>query len=348
MKQLLLEKVILQEVLPYSIYNKEGTLVFSKGETLTQDKIRVLSSLDGIYTKIESKSNKVKKTTKKMSEQKVETQKNKKTKSFNNSIVIENFDFIHPEEKQELSHIDSVDVKNYKGPTNKKSKIAVTTQIRIKTVFIKALELFQNGEIKKSLELFTEVRNKIKEEVLSLSEKLNKCSELMFLGEYTNCHALNTATLVAHLAIKLGYKEDSLNDAIMAALLHDLGKIRMTKANNHKDHIAISCDIIKNEFKLNENVLIPVFEHHERNDGAGYPKGLSGEHINIFANMIMLCSTFDNLMFNRTNIRITNSREALREILNIGTSHFLPEIFYKFIYMFSYNDSVPLEEMALE
>lgn len=366
----MVEELIYYKVLPFAVYGKKGELILSEGETLTPNKIATLRKMPVIYKKSKDDTEAIVDYNK-MNAVDAELENLAKAKhpqlqpsgqpqqkeheadasliaKLDENIIIEKIDFIRPVEKRTHSYIDNINVDNYKGPLNKDSIIDYDVQIKIKTVFINALQLFQSGEIDKSLELFLEVRSKIIEELKALADNINKCSGLLFLGEYSNCHLLNTAMLSTALAMRVGYKEEALADVTLSALLHDIGKYRLSAMAPLKEHALLGYDIIKEEFKLPKRVAIAVLCHHENNDGSGYPNGLSGEQIDIPSNIISICSTFDNLVFNRTNFKINNNREALREMLNMGTGTFLPDLFYTFIHMFSYNDVKPLKEMVFE
>ena len=350
----MVEELIYYKVLPFAVYGKKGELVFGAGETLTPEKIVILRNMPVIYksakdaqpateeAQIDDMINKLRALDNKTEAENIPVDKS------DGDMIVEKFDFMRPVTRTTHSYIDNINIDNYKGPLNKDSVIDYDIQIKIKAVFIKALQLFQSGESEKALELFLEVRSKINEELNTLQEKIHKCSELLFLGEYNNCHLLNAAMLATALGMKLGFKGEQLHNLTLAALLHDIGKYRMNAMEAPREHVYLGYEIIKNEFRLPKSIAVAVLEHHENNDGSGYPKSLSGDQINIVANIINICSTFDNMIFNRTNFKIENNREALREMLNIGTSMFMPDLFYTFIHMFSYNDVKTLKEMLIE
>lgn len=342
MEQLLVEDLIYYKVLPYTIYDESEEVLYTKGETLTPEMILELRKLPVVFRR------KVSMSISPSSTKPIKTAKEMFNQTLPNKTIIEKIDFTRSVENLPYSFIDNVDINNYSGPLNKEAKFDFPTQIKIKTVFINAIDFFKQGETGKALELFSEIRNKINEELHLFSNEIVRCSQLLFLGEYNYCHMLNCAMLATALAIKLGYQKLNVSDITMAALLHDLGKLRLSKEQSIKEHSFLSYKIVKDEFKLSPVIANAILGHHENNDGSGYPKGVSSEQISVVSNIINICSTYDNLLFNRTPLKINSNREALREMLNIGTSVFLPDLFYTFIHMFSYNDVTPLEEMIFE
>jgi len=110
-------------------------------------------------------------------------------------------------------------------------------------------------------------------------------------------------------------------------------------------HTQIGYKILKNEMKLPEEICLVALEHHENNDGSGYPFKLSGEQISPLARIVGLCSFFDDLTSNRTSYKIKNTKEALRVMLEVGSRRFFPQILYQFVNMFNYNDLEAYDEM---
>ena len=345
MEQILVEDLIYYRVLPYSVYDEEGRLLFELGTTVTPELISTLRKTEKIFKKNTNvKPNSA--TTTIVESNKDNTEDIRQL--FNNKTIVEKVDFIRHFAPQHHSLIDDVDINNYTGPLNKHSKFDFSLQIKMKTVFVNAMDLFIAGADQKSFQLLSEIRNKINTEIELLADEFNKFSELLFFGEYNYSHMLNTAMMANIFALKLGYSKNDVADITSAALLHDIGRFRSQGYNNVEDHTIIGYKLIKDKFKLSETIALAVLGHHENNDGSGYPQKLSGDQINVMSNIINICSTYDNLVFNRTPIKIYNNHDALRELLKIGTKSFLPEIFYTFIHMFSYNDITPLEDMIFE
>jgi len=108
---------------------------------------------------------------------------------------------------------------------------------------------------------------------------------------YTAGHQQRVAQLACAIGEKLGFAPEVVDSMRTAAILHDLGKIRipvsilsragkLMKAELEmiKIHPQVSYDILK-DIPFPRPVAEMVFQHHERLDGSGYPRGLSGEDI---------------------------------------------------------------------
>ena len=106
---------------------------------------------------------------------------------------------------------------------------------------------------------------------------------------YTAGHSDRVADMSMLLANKIGLSEPQQFAVHMAAHLHDIGKIgipdgillktgKMTEAEFEvmKGHSEIGYKILKNNPELGE-ISKMILHHHERYDGRGYPRGLSGD-----------------------------------------------------------------------
>ena len=106
-------------------------------------------------------------------------------------------------------------------------------------------------------------------------------------------------------------RDKKLSNLRKAAQMHDIGKIGIPDAVLNKvgrltdeeyammkSHVLRGAEILK-DFTLVENVLDGTKYHHERYDGRGYPEGLKGEEIPLFARIIGVADAFDAMTSNR-------------------------------------------------
>ena len=113
-----------------------------------------------------------------------------------------------------------------------------------------------------------------------------------------------------------------------------------------RGYVALT-QIIKNIMNLSEDIAKVALEHHENNDGSGYPQGLSSDYISEWGQIINVANYYDNLANNRTANHIMSNKDALHAMLEIGTRRFSAKILYTFIHMFEYDDSKDFSEMML-
>ncbi len=130
---------------------------------------------------------------------------------------------------------------------------------------------------------------------------------------YTYTHSVNVCTFSIALADQLGIKnEANLKDLGLGALLHDIGKSKVSERILNKraplnraefeivkKHPEWGIDAVKDNSLISEDARYPIIQHHERIDGSGYPNGVLGKHIHDFGRIIAVCDVFDALTTRR-------------------------------------------------
>lgn len=344
------EELINYKILPFNIYTKGDKLLFPAGEVLTPGKFLQLRHIDVIYRKPEEE-----KTNKQSASSSAPTVTEQTAVP---NISNDNERVITPVSEDDFT-FDSIDIKNVETTINKQSKIPIDEQIKLKVFYEKSVGNVENNNPDRILLKMKELRDKIQNDYESILDKAIYSSQFRLLGDYDQCHAINVAMLTAALSRKLGKPEDFIREITLAALLHDIGKICLPKTLVFKQgmtiqeqklyqaHTKIGYNLIKNKMNLNERIAKVALEHHERNDGTGFPHGKSGEFISEESQIVSVCNYFDNLTFNRTPHKVNNAKEALKIMLETGSKGFAIDILYTFIYMYNYDDTQSFEEMVL-
>ncbi len=129
---------------------------------------------------------------------------------------------------------------------------------------------------------------------------------------YTYTHSINVGVLAIILGKYLELGKDNLRMLGMAGLFHDVGKARIPEEIlnkpaklNPREHQVIKTHpiegyrIIEAQAGLDPNVMRGVIEHHERYDGTGYPRGLSGGEIGLFGRVLSIVDVYDALTSKR-------------------------------------------------
>jgi len=133
-------------------------------------------------------------------------------------------------------------------------------------------------------------------------------------GDYIIHHALNVGILSGIMARWLDFKAQQIGELIMAGLLSEIGKMKISKGilnktgkldedefNEVKKHAVYGYAILLNSpIKKLKNVLLGVLHHHERCDGSGYPSSLRGEKISEFGKIIAVLDIYDAMATNRS------------------------------------------------
>lgn len=143
---------------------------------------------------------------------------------------------------------------------------------------------------------------------------------------YTSGHQLRVARLARAIAREMDLAAGQVDGIFMAAAVHDIGKIsipegilskpgRLTELelNIIKNHPQVGFDILKNvEFAW--PITHVVLQHHERLDGSGYPRGLSGDDIPVEARILSVADVVEAMSSHRPYRPTLGVDKALEEI----------------------------------
>lgn len=167
--------------------------------------------------------------------------------------------------------------------------------------------LFEN----KRNQLNTVVQDIVKE-MKNKNEAVSLLTDILISDDYTFQHSLNVTIYSLALGTKLKLSENELADLGIGAMLHDIGKIfiekdillkadRLTDAEYSimKSHTQLGFDFIRKMTDLPAVVAHCAYQHHERLDGSGYPRGLTNNEIHKYAKIISIADVFDAITSNR-------------------------------------------------
>jgi len=145
---------------------------------------------------------------------------------------------------------------------------------------------------------------------------------------YTSGHEDQVAKIACEIAKEMRLPEEQITAINIAATLHDIGKISvpteiLTKPGLLSD---LEREIIKTHCKVARDILINIefpypvgeiiFQHHERMDGSGYPRGLTGNEIVIEARIIGVADVIDAMASYRPYRPALGVEAAIEEIIS--------------------------------
>jgi len=173
--------------------------------------------------------------------------------------------------------------------------------------------------------------------VLSLERALwEKSSE-------TEKHAERLKKLAVMLGEKINLSSNLIDDLILLASLHDIGKLgisedvlsKKTKLSQSdweiiKKHPEIGYQIAKSSPQLS-HIADFILAHHERWDGSGYPRGLKGNEIPLISRIISIVDAFDVMIEGRVYKSPRTVTEAIEELKRCSGTQFDPELVKIFI-----------------
>lgn len=177
--------------------------------------------------------------------------------------------------------------------------------------------------------------------------------------EYTAEHCINVSILSAAFAKHLGLLEGEIRTVALCGLLHDVGKMRIDDAILNKpgaltpeefavmkNHTTFGRDVLAALPRLAHSAVDVAYSHHERMDGKGYPRGLSGQQIPLFAKIVGLVDTYDAITSSRVYDKGRASMEALQIIHRNKASQFDAELAVEFIRMIGVYPPGSIVEMS--
>jgi HD-GYP domain-containing protein (c-di-GMP phosphodiesterase class II) len=154
---------------------------------------------------------------------------------------------------------------------------------------------------------------------------------------YTAGHSRRVAKYTKLILKELSFSKREIDRAYWSALLHDIGKVAISKevldkpgkltpeeTSEVKKHPLVSTKILERVTFL-KSLLPAVFHHHERYDGKGYPVGLKGERIPSIARAMAVADAFDAMTSDRPYRVPVSPKEALKEIWRNSGTQFDPE-----------------------
>ncbi len=165
--------------------------------------------------------------------------------------------------------------------------------------------------------------------------------------KYTQNHSYRVSIYAARIAAELGLDNERIEDIRAASLLHDIGKIdisrellykaaRLTNDETEevKKHVATGVEILQPVGGALHRILPIILAHHDKYDGSGYHP-TSGEEIPLEARIITVADVYDALTSDRPYRKAMSPFEA-KEVIQKGSgTEFDPSVVKAFSIVFS-------------
>ena len=152
-------------------------------------------------------------------------------------------------------------------------------------------------------------------------------------------HTLHVSLLSALIGKQCEFSEDRLQALTLSALLHDVGKLRVSLevlgkqqplSEDEKEkvrlHSLLGFRFLQKQRDYDLPILMGVLQHHERLDGSGYPRGLKGRNIPDGARALRVVDTFNAMVSPRLYRAPHAPEEALEELTRLAGSELDPEL----------------------
>ncbi|MNI00002.1 Cyclic di-GMP phosphodiesterase response regulator RpfG [compost metagenome] len=159
---------------------------------------------------------------------------------------------------------------------------------------------------------FRDLMNTIIDDLSDHNDAMTMLTNMNVVDNYLFQHSLNVCIYATMLGLSNGLNRDELTTMGLGALLHDIGKTRISleilrkasplsneEYDEMKKHTEQGFQILKDEPNLPLIVAHCAFQHHERINGSGYPRGIQGNEIHNYARWIGVIDSYDAMTTQR-------------------------------------------------
>jgi len=178
----------------------------------------------------------------------------------------------------------------------------------------------------------------LEESRLEIIKRLGRAAE--YKDNETGNHILRMSHFAQMLAKAAGLSQEQTDNILLAAPMHDIGKIGIPDSILLKPgklepeewaimqtHVSIGADLLAGtDIPLLEMARNIALSHHEKWDGSGYPQGLSGTDIPIEGRICAICDVFDALTSERPYKKPWPVEEAVAFLRQQKGLHFDPHL----------------------
>lgn len=180
--------------------------------------------------------------------------------------------------------------------------------------------------------------------ILRNPDALVLLSNLREHSEYAVAHSINVCALSLNFARFLGFSDEDLHELGMAALLHDIGEVRVPADVMHKEgllnrqekalmesHTIQGAEILRHSEGIPSTAIDVALSHHERCNGKGYPAGLQNDRISLLAKIVGIIDVYDSVTTQLSYRKGISSTEALKNMYNWRNELFDGSLVEKYI-----------------
>lgn len=224
------------------------------------------------------------------------------------------------------------------------------------------IRVLNNLKVKRYNDLISETNELLQREVQRKTKELREALELAKEAEYemvvkfgiisefrdaeTGAHIRRISYYSKLFGQLLGLAEEEQNILLYSSPLHDVGKIgipdnilkkpgplTLEEFEIIKLHTTIGAKILESDgrFITLKAGKIIAEQHHEKWDGSGYPYGIKGEDIHLYARIVAICDVFDAMTSDRVYRPAFSVEQTINIMKNGKGTHFDPKLFNVFI-----------------
>jgi len=184
-------------------------------------------------------------------------------------------------------------------------------------------------------------------------------SKLKSKDDYTYSHCLSSSIFAVMMGRQMGLNNTELEELAFGHMFFDIGKIKLPnelinkpgifsdeEKETVKKHVFYSVEILNTMQGVKSSAIDMALNHHERFDGSGYPHGLKGNQIPLYARIAGIIDTYDAVTSKRSYSRQVSHDEAIRMLYKSKDTDFQKDILETFIQCLGTYPSGSLVELS--
>ncbi|MGE7601503.1 HD-GYP domain-containing protein [Peribacillus sp. NPDC097675] len=232
---------------------------------------------------------------------------------------------------------------------NEKHRFHDNFHNQINNITVQIKNIFD--DIRKEEKIQRHTIDGIQAEIVPVIQEAAKIPDIYYLfeemqskDEYTYKHNIGVGIIATYLGKKLGLSNESLSNLTLAATLHDVGKTRIPESildkpgkltlaeyEEMKRHTIYGYELLKNIPDLHPSIALTALQHHEREDGHGYPLNLNGNNIYYLSKVVAIADVFHAMSSNRVYHQAMPFYMVIEQMNRDVFGRFNPEILLVFI-----------------
>lgn len=194
---------------------------------------------------------------------------------------------------------------------------------------------------------YDDIRRSIIPKVMQISEQIDLKPIFIYLeqhDDYTYKHSIGVAMLAKLIGGASGLGGEELQELMLAGLLHDIGKTKVSPSllnkpdkltaeefEQIKRHTVYGFELIANTRGMSRRLALAALQHHERENGSGYPYGLKGEDIDPHSKMIAVADVFHAMISKRVYKAAVPFHKALQALSELAYGSLDPTVTLRFV-----------------
>ncbi|MGM7683627.1 HD-GYP domain-containing protein [Cytobacillus sp. Hm23] len=246
--------------------------------------------------------------------------------------------------------------------SNLRNTQSYATKLRTDSIYDKKITVVSreiDEVVDQVKDIFTEVRNshkiplyEIKRDIIPTIQQAAEIPNLFYLfnelhkkDDYTYRHNIGVGVIATLIGKWLNINEQELHRLTLAATLHDIGKTKvpldiLQKPNKLtedeyeeiKNHCIYGYDMLNNTKGIDEQISLVALQHHERENGEGYPYGITGNKIDYFSKIVAVADVFHAMSSNRIYRVASPFYKVIKEMNDHIFGKFDPNILFVFLF----------------